>query len=173
LGKEARRTKKSFNEPQLRAWWGILKQFPNQPPFGELWFRYLKDTNSIIGQLRLMWIVLNQQKDKEQDYERRKSEIEYGGLFANPEVYFKVVKGDKEDMSSSGEAFKIVYDSSDFDRRLNLAMEGNPEIHEPRPDVAERIRAKREQIAEAKQNGIVLGVDEIAEEGLVIERKGG
>lgn len=131
----------------------MLEKFPTMPPFGPNWFGPIEDPGNPIGALRSLWIALNIHEDKRLAREERKQEIEYFGLFANPEIYFKIKKLSNED-SPEGDVsgpMKIVHDYTDYNRRLNLAMTGVREIHDPRPDVAERVREKRVEIAEANQ----------------------
>lgn len=124
-------------------WWELLKRFPNQPPFGESWFGAMRDTDHPLAVLRILWIKFNIELDEMQSRERRKDEIEYGGFFASPDVYFKY-KG-LEEKSQTVAGIKIVTDDSAYDRKIEDALAGKGAPSEVRSDIAERIaRHKRD-----------------------------
>jgi hypothetical protein len=100
-----------------------------------------------VSQLRLDWIMLNVIKDNQDEAENRKLEIEYGGFFANPDVYFQVKAQEKR--HKVFKPFRVEYDTSDFDRRLNLAIAGTPDIREQDTELAERVKRKRIEIQQA------------------------
>lgn len=150
-----------------------MKRFPNQPPFGRSWFRVFKYSDHPIAAYRLDWIYFNIQADWQQEAEIRKAEIEYGGFFANPDVYRQVKKKPGVNVGS----FKVVYDSSDFDRRLSLAVQGVTEVHDQRSDVAELVKRKRNEHEQRQYIGdprIIdpkMGVEDEGDE-LIVERRG-
>jgi hypothetical protein len=117
------------------------------PPFGDSWFRVMGELENghPVAVLREHWMLLNVMEDDRLKWEERKAEIEYGGFFANPEVYFRM-KGDKE----STDNFEIVRDSSEYDRKLNAASTGAPDVDFRRKDVAEMVRRKRDEMERAQ-----------------------
>ena len=129
-----------------------------------------------------MWIMLNLSLDRENESKRRKAEIEYGGFFANPEVYQHVKKSERDDgdddmMEGSSETpFRIVKDSSEFTRRLNLAAAGTPDIPEPDLEIAEKVRRFREANPDLpiyQDLGKPRNEDQYMGDELIIERDDG
>lgn len=113
------------------------------PPFGKRWFRFMKeiDHGNPIAHFRLHWVMLNVREDERLQAQRRKDEIEYGGFFANPEIYAHI-KGLAE--KSSG--FQIVRDTSAYDRKVDAATRGEmPVVGKRREDIAALVRTKRDE----------------------------
>lgn len=100
--------------------------------------------NHPIALLRAHWIFLNILEDERLEAERRCEEIEYGGFFANPEVYSSVKGLEKRD------GIQISYDTSEYDRKLDAGYRGIV-MNKPRStDTAELVKRKRaEQAARA------------------------
>lgn len=100
----------------------------------------------------MTWIILNQVEDENKEFDRQKDFTEYGGLFANPEVY-RQIKGIDVERDSGGTpgGFKIIRDTSAFDERMDKALRGEMVIHPQRHDLAEKIKRKRKELAEKEQ----------------------
>lgn len=120
-------------------------------------------------------MYLNMTEDDKTDFENRKSEIEYGGMFSGPEVYMHI-KGIAKEQRASNPAmdFQIVRDTSAFTERLNKALAGEEVFSPDRPDIAEKVKSRRLEIAKNRESSDPRiyqyppsdGMDE-----LVIERK--
>lgn len=115
------------------------------PPFGKRWFRVMRELNygHPVAQLRLHWILLNTQEDRRLDAEHRRNDIEYGGFFANPEVYFKLKGVDKKTTSTTENPFGFAIDETEYWKKRDAAMRGKPLVKARRPDIAEMVRQKR------------------------------
>lgn len=115
------------------------------PPFGKRWFRILRELehDHPIALLRAYWIQLNIVEDQRLNLELRKQEIEYGGFWANPEFY-DAVKG------AGPKDFKVIADTPDFDRRIEMAKRGEDiPVGERRASLAALVQRKRaEKLAE-------------------------
>jgi hypothetical protein len=147
------------------------------PPFGKRWFRVLRELEygHPVAMLRLHWIFLNVREDRRLEGERRKEEIEYGGFFANPEVYFKVKGLDDKKKAASANPFGFAVDESDYWRRREAAMRGESTVKARRTDVAEMVRRKRGEMPERRQkeyqpsddpdDGDILDSDDLIVEG--------
>jgi hypothetical protein len=116
------------------------------PPFGKRWFRVLRelDHDHPIALLRLHWMMLNMGEDHRLEMERRREEIEYGGFFANPEVYAHM-KG-----HAKKSPFQVVQDTSEYDRKMDMAARGEVPVGRRRTDVAALVARKRIE-AQAQQ----------------------
>ena len=118
------------------------------PPFGEKWFAALRDVEDPIAILRLEWIFLSIAEDERRTAERRKDEIEYGGLFANPDVYAQVKDVERKGRRSTA-GFSIEIDTSAYDARFDRAVAGHADVKPRREDVASLVGRKRAEMAEA------------------------
>lgn len=139
----------------------MLKAFPNQPPFGPEWFGVMRDADHPLTVFRQNWMLLNIQEDERIEAETRQQEIEYGGFFANPDVYRAVdrhrkglpIDEDEDDTPKEQNAnavqdpFRIVVDTSPFTERLQKAAAGEVVINPQRHDVAAWLKHKREEKA--------------------------
>ena len=86
--------------------------------------------------------MLNLAEDDRRAVERRREEIEYGGFFANPDVYAQVVGKGKEN-------FQIVRDTSAYERKLDAASKDKVSTRGRRRDIAATVARKRAQFSEA------------------------
>lgn len=77
-------------------------------------------------------------------------------MFAGPEVFLRI-KGLKKDdeapqeTGTMGDSFKIVYDTSAFTSRFNKAVAGEAVFSPDRPDIAQRVKDKRVELAKDKE----------------------
>ncbi len=79
------------------------------------------------------------------DLERRKDEIEYFGLFANPSVYADI-KGIKTG-SSSGSLFTVDRDDAEYVRLLDAAAGNEPDVRPRRERMKEKVAEMRAKMA--------------------------
>jgi len=156
----------------------LFKECKGLPPFSPDWFGCLQDPQNPLGGFRLAWILLNQGEDERVLFEKEKSAIEYGGFFANPDVYFQVKnipRGEPEGSRPPG-AFKIIYDTAAFDDRMAKALKGEMVIKPQNQKVADLVTRKREELAAMHQKPdsriVQYPTDEDYADGddLVIER---
>ncbi len=127
----------------MRALWERFKRFPSMPPFGEAWFRTLDEETSLLGSLRLEWIYLNIVEDRRLEDERRKDEIEYFGLFADREMYAHI-KGIKTGSEQPG--FSVERSDEIYNRRVDAAARGEPDIVPRRESMGARVKEMRRQM---------------------------
>jgi hypothetical protein len=121
------------------------------PPFGKRWFRVFRelDHGHPVAHLRLQWIFLNIREDRRLDVERRKDEVEYGGFFANPDIYAKIKGMDVEAKKKNAYGFET--DETEYLRKKNNAMMGKTDVKPRRADVAEMVKRKREEMPKRRQ----------------------
>lgn len=145
------------------------------PPFGDDWFRPLSKPGSLLGIIRSNWIHASMAMDEEEEFKSNKLLVELVSIYTKPDVYSKI-KNIEEGRSAEPEmSFRIIYDTSDFTRRLNLAKRGEAEIHEQREDIRDKVREVRKKINELVVNDSRIHTpptdqDYIIDEGPVIER---
>lgn len=116
-------------------------------------------------------------EDDRLEYEDKKAHAEYIGMFAGPEVYLRV-KGLHKDQEPADTGpidmpFRIVRDTSAFTERLNRAMAGEAVYSPDRPDIAEKIKSKRVELAKEaikKRQSPDPRIREYPTDELVIER---
>jgi len=115
------------------------------PPFGPEWFRAIEE-GSPLGLLREAWIYRNMEQDAHDEFERQQSITDMQGFYANPELYFKLRdlrEGKAPSSSTIGGTFRVEYDTSDFNRRLQGALKGEDTQKPQNEEIASWIKDRR------------------------------
>lgn len=105
------------------------------PPFGETWFRVLKEPEHPVAQIRMAWILENEALDAEEEAEDKQTWTEYAAWFGHPERVQALQRArERQDhpelktarpMPSSA-PFRIVEDYSPYWEMYNAAQAGQP-----------------------------------------------
>lgn len=145
------------------------------PPFGSEWFRPLSQEDNLLGIIRNAWIQANVVLDREDGFKDNKLLIEILAAYVNPESYWRMRSVEEGRVMDQGEDFKVIYDTSDFTRRLNLAKTGEVEINEQREDISVKVKEMRRKIKAMQQSDPRISVpvdddDFYVDTGPIVER---
>lgn len=154
----------------MRAMWEVVKRFPNLPPFGPAWFGVLTETQHPLAALRLMWILHNVWQDRDERVEQRYREVEYGGMFSNPELWHRMDEARKKEKGEipateqdgivmEGSGLKITQDVSPFWQQYRQAVDGTLDMGQPDADLLDALEAAKQNAPVARPRGIVDDTD--------------